>query len=79
MNQWGVHNLVLNITEDGPVRAETRMSHKLIKKCIKVVDNKTIYNSYAQHGMKGIKIQNHAELLTVKAAGTYSYHSSLKG
>jgi hypothetical protein len=51
MNQWGVHNLVLNITEDGPVRAET-----LKKKFIKVVGNKTIYNSYAQHGMKGIKI-----------------------
>jgi hypothetical protein len=26
------------------------------KKCVKVVGNKTIYNSYAQHGMKGIKI-----------------------
>jgi hypothetical protein len=24
-------------------------------KCIKVVGNKTIYNSYAQHGMQGIK------------------------
>jgi hypothetical protein len=26
------------------------------KKCVKVVGNKSIYNSYAQHGMKGIKI-----------------------
>jgi hypothetical protein len=42
------------LTEDGPLRSETRLRYNSIK-CIKFVGNKHILSSYAQHGMKGIK------------------------
>jgi hypothetical protein len=52
------------LTEDGPLWSETRLRYNSIK-CIKVVGNKHILSSYAQHGMKGIKNPNIALCLTI--------------
>jgi hypothetical protein len=59
------------VTEDGPLRSETRLRYYSIK-CIKIVGNKHILSSYAQHGMKGIKI---VPLHATEAHGGEEYSS----
>jgi hypothetical protein len=58
------------LTEDGPLRSETRLRYNSIK-CIKVVGNKHILSSYAQHDMKGIKAGNTEENHDTSAAFYY--------
>jgi len=60
-----------------PVRTSKRTPHFTITKINWLMLFKEIIAVYSENHTEPI-IQN-AELLIVKAAGTYSYHSALKG